>query len=121
MFEFVIFLLLLQVKHWYIDFINQNDAEIKSKGIYGDLEGIKHSLKHGLGTSAAVILSFGPFFAVFAVVLGILDSLIHYHIDWAKSNWGNKDIATKDFWVHLGLDQMAHQVTYIVFLAMAIL
>jgi hypothetical protein len=28
-------------------------------------------------------------------------------------NYGNRDITTKAFWNHLGLDQMAHQLVYI--------
>ena len=34
-------------------------------------------------------------------------------IDWAKMNWGNRDKENPSFWAHLGLDQMAHQLTYI--------
>ena len=43
-------LILLQIKHWYIDFVNQTDEEIQHKGIYLDWIGIKHSFKHGVST-----------------------------------------------------------------------
>jgi hypothetical protein len=106
-------LILLQIKHWYIDFVNQSDAEVASKGIYGDSKGIDHSAKHGIGTMLCFIIACGLNYIAFAAIIGGLDALLHYHIDWAKINYGNRDIRTKDFWNHLGLDQMAHQFCYV--------
>jgi len=103
-------LALLQIKHWYVDFVNQSNEEVKHKGTYLDLRGVKHSVKHGLGT--AVILGFFVI-PVWAIFMGVLDFVLHYHIDWTKIKYGNQDITTKTFWNHLGLDQMAHQLTYI--------
>ena len=40
MLDIIIFLVLLQIKHWYIDFLNQTDNEIKGKGLYGEWQGI---------------------------------------------------------------------------------
>ena len=111
--DIILFLFLLQIKHWFVDFVNQSDVEVKSKGIYGDFHGIMHSAKHGLGTLICALLVTGyPYFA-FAVVLAVLDFMIHYHIDWVKMNYGNRDITTPAFWNHLGLDQMAHQMIYL--------
>jgi Protein of unknown function (DUF3307) len=116
----LILLLLLQIKHWYIDFVDQNDEEVKHKGIYLDWRGVKHSLKQGVGTFfmfAVWITIFGdrvvPYIP-FILVLSAFDFIAHYHIDWCKMNYGNRDIATPAFWNHLGLDQMAHQIVYIV-------
>ena len=107
----LIVLVLLQVKHWYVDFVNQTDEEVKHKGIYLDWTGVKHSLKHGLGT--LLIL---PLVAPFNVALSLaaFDFLLHYHTDWAKMNYGNRDITTPAYWNHLGLDQMVHQIRYII-------
>jgi len=110
---FVFLLIILQVKHWYIDFVNQTMEEVESKGKYGDLHGILHSLKHGIGTMFCVLAVTGYPYLVFALVLGFIDFAIHYHVDWTKMNYGNRDIQDPEFWNHLGLDQMAHQVTYI--------
>lgn len=107
-------LALLQIKHWYIDFVNQSNVEVASKGIYGDIPGLMHSVKHGLGTMLAILLVVTPTYAFFALVCGLLDFITHYHIDWLKMNYGNRDITTPAFWNHLGLDQMAHQLTYLV-------
>ena len=112
--ELLLFLILLQVKHWYIDFVNQTNDEVASKGIYGDQLGINHSAKHGLATTLCVLLVTGTPYLFFAILLGMLDFVIHYHTDWAKMNYGNRDIRTPQFWNHLGLDQMVHQLTYIV-------
>ena len=108
-----VLLVLLQVKHWYIDFVNQTTDEISSKGIYGDAMGVNHSAKHGIGTMIAIALAVGTPYIAFAAILGFLDFVLHYHIDWAKMNYGNRDISTPAFWNHLGLDQMAHQLTYL--------
>ena len=114
MYEYAFYLLiLLQIKHWYIDFVNQSTEEVQSKAIYGDFAGIMHSLKHGIGTAICLIIITGWDYFSFCITLGIIDSILHYHIDWAKMNWGNRDIQTPAFWTHLGLDQMLHQITYI--------
>jgi hypothetical protein len=104
---------LLFIKHWYIDFVNQSDEEVKSKGIYGDGAGIGHSVKHGLGTMGAILVIFGGHYFIFAGTMAIIDAATHYHIDWMKMNYGNRDITNPKFWNHLGLDQMAHNFVYL--------
>lgn len=106
----IVILLLLQIKHWYVDFVNQSDAEVIAKGIYGDIVGIIHSIKHGIFTYF-VFLLIKPI--IVALLIGIIDIILHYHIDWIKRNYGNQDIQNKKFWAHLGLDQMAHQICYL--------
>lgn len=107
-----VFLLLiaLQIKHWYIDFVNQSAEEVRCKGIYGHWTGLGHSIKHGLAT-AIVLLPFATLPGV--VLLALVDFLTHYHVDWAKMTFGNRDVHSPEFWNHLGLDQMAHQITYL--------
>jgi hypothetical protein len=107
------FLILLQIKHWYIDFVDQDMEEVNHKGIYGHWLGMKHSLKQGLGTYVCAALIVGSEYFVFAVILALIDTVIHYNVDWMKMNWGNRDIQNPKFWNHLGLDQMAHQLTYL--------
>jgi hypothetical protein len=106
-------LILLQIKHWYIDFVNQSDEEVKGKGIYGNWSGIQHSLKHGIGTMLCLTLVTGSGYEIAAFILGLFDFVAHYHIDWLKMNYGNRDITNPKFWAHLGLDQMAHQIIYL--------
>ena len=113
--EILIVLIWLQVKHWIVDFVLQTDAQVKGKAIYGDRIGISHSLEQAIGTLVALLIaSFYVELSVFWIMIAaIVDGVIHYHIDWAKMNWGNRDITTKAFWSHLGLDQMAHQFCYL--------
>jgi hypothetical protein len=111
-------LALLQVKHWYIDFVNQSNIEVASKGIYGDFHGIMHSLKHGVATALVILAIVTPAYLLFAIICGVIDFVVHYHIDWLKMNYGNRDITTPAFWNHLGLDQMAHQLTYLLIVYM---
>ena len=106
----MILLILLFVKHWYVDFVLQTEEMVKSKGIYGDAEGIYHSLQHAAFTLALLLLVTNTWLAL---ALASLDGLVHYHVDWTKMNYGNRDITTKEFWNHLGLDQLAHQITYL--------
>jgi hypothetical protein len=87
--------------------------EVGSKGKYGEWLGIRHSLKQGLGTLLCVLAVVGGQYFIFALVLAFVDFVLHYHIDWTKMNYGNRDINTPAFWNHLGLDQMAHQLTYL--------
>jgi len=108
-------LALLQLKHWYIDFVNQTEEEVEYKGEYMDWRGLKHSLKQGLGT--VVVLMLCTVEPEWAWVMGSLDFMAHYHIDWCKMNYSNRDIKTPQFWAHLGLDQMAHQLCYIAIVA----
>ena len=60
-----------------------------------------------------VLAVVGSEYFIFAFILAFFDFVTHYHIDWLKMNYGNRDITTPAFWNHLGLDQMIHQLTYI--------
>lgn len=113
MVDILFFMVLLQLKHWYVDFVNQTMDEVHSKGKYGDKLGMWHSAKHGIGTAMALWIIGGYDAILASLTVGLVDAVIHYHTDWAKMNWGNRDIQNPKFWNHLGLDQMVHQLTYI--------
>lgn len=116
--ELITLYILLQIKHWYIDFAAQTHTEIEHKGIYGSMQGMTHSIKHGIGTLMCILAITGQSYFIYALILAIIDAVIHYHIDWTKMNYGNRDITKPEFWNHLGLDQMAHQLTYLFILIM---
>lgn len=117
MVESILFLLvLLQIKHWYIDFVDQSMDEVNGKGIYGNWLGLRHSIKHGVATLICLLLVTGWDYWFFCAVLGLFDFAVHYHIDWAKMNLNkrlNYTIEMPQFWALLGADQLAHQLTYI--------
>ncbi len=116
-----VFVLLL-VKHFILDFLYQPPYQWKNKGTYGHWGGLVHAGQHGLGTTFVLGLFVSP---SFAVAFGLLDAVIHYHVDWAKMNvnkhfgWGAN--THEEFWWALGADQLAHQLTYagIIWLAAA--
>jgi hypothetical protein len=114
----IFFLVLLQLKHFFFDFVNQTQVEIENKGRYGSWLGMTHSVKHGIGTFCCVWIVLGYPGILFALAMGALDLALHYHIDWAKMYWGTRDITDKSFWHQLGLDQLAHQLTYIIVLGL---
>jgi len=110
-FLFVFFI--LQVKHFVGDFVLQTNQMVAEKGIYGARYGIYHSLIQSAGT----FLAFAWIHPVIGLITAFLDFLAHYHIDWAKININKKynyTPADRKFWFWLGLDQLAHQLTYIV-------
>lgn len=108
----------LFVKHYLVDFILQTQEQIDSKGIYGNWIGLKHSFDHGAFT-ALVFWAFGLPFET-SIYLGLLDLIVHYHIDYVKMRWGTKDLYTKAFWSQFGLDQLAHALTYIELVYLAV-
>ena len=107
----MVLLTLLFFKHWLIDFVFQTDTEIRNKGDYGNIKGVIHSAKHGFAT--AVVLALFGLDPLAIIFLSTLDFIAHYHIDWLKMNYGCQDAKDPKFWQHLGLDQMAHSLTYI--------
>jgi hypothetical protein len=110
-------ILLLQIKHWYADFWIQSYAQTVKKGVYGDPIGISHTLEHVIGTLLALLIaSFFYSIPVSLILLcGFLDLILHYHIDYVKMHYGTKDNKTTRYWREFGLDQFAHQLTYILF------
>lgn len=105
---------LLILKHFIIDFPAQTPYQWMNKGTYGHPGGILHAGLHGAGT----FLCFAVFFVTpFALFVALLDMIIHYHVDWVKMNvnkkYGWKADTHPEFWIALGLDQLAHYLTYV--------
>jgi len=115
MFETLLIMFALQVKHYVADFVIQTYAQTVRKGIYRDPVGISHSMDH---ISSSLIALFAVSFFIkislpVALVLCFLEGIIHYHIDWAKVHFGTKDLTKPLFWNQFGMDQLAHQLTYL--------
>jgi hypothetical protein len=113
--EILALILLLQLKHCYADFVIQTYVQTVKKGIYRDPIGISHSVDH-VWTSMVVLLIFSFFVPTNPFVLiglCLVEGIIHYHIDWIKVKYGSKDQTKPMFWTQFGLDQLAHQLTYL--------
>jgi hypothetical protein len=106
-------LFLLFVKHFVCDFPLQTSPWMYlNKGKYLHLGGIAHSAVHGIGTWLVLVF----FIGANAWIYALLDFVIHYHIDWLKINLNQrlnyKPDNSNGFWILLGLDQLAHHITY---------
>ena len=112
----VILLALFGIKHFICDFWLQFPHMLAEKGIYGARGGLEHSALHGLGTLIILLFVFTLDAAsiLVAVKLALLDSVVHYHIDWAKQKLNHGlTPADKQFWFWMGLDQLLHYLTYL--------
>ena len=107
------------IKHFVCDFpLQATPWMYKNKGTYGHLGGIAHAGIHMTGTVAIFALTLGGILSPLDIaLLGLIDGLIHYHIDWAKMNIGRiynlKPDNSEWFWILLGLDQLLHYMTYL--------
>lgn len=111
----VLFLMiLLQVKHFYADFVLQTYMQTVKKGIWLNPIGISHSLDHGACTLVALLIFalFVPIAPIVILTLTLLEVILHYMIDFSKVKYGNKDNTKPIYWTQFGLDQLAHQFTY---------
>jgi len=115
--DILLILLVLQIKHWYADFWVQTYNQTVRKGIYRDPVGISHTLDHVIGTLTALVILI-PFINISPITIllcGLFDLIIHYHVDWTKVKFGSKDITNPRYWREFGADQLAHQLTYLLF------
>lgn len=121
--ETLVLLLLFQIKHWYADFKIQTYMQTVKKGVWLDPVGISHSIDHAWTTLVALIVFslFVPVAAWLIAVIAITEATIHYIIDFVKVKYGCKDNTKPLFWNQFGLDQLAHQITYLIIAAIVLL
>lgn len=116
-------LVLFQVKHYLADFHWQTRWMVETKGHYGQPGGLVHAGLHGL-LSLPVLIVAAPWSPAVFAMLVIAEVVLHYHIDWAKVQIvERRGISERDsaFWHFLGLDQAAHQLTYLAMLYVLVL
>lgn len=111
--QLLLIFILLMAKHTIADYFLQRMWMIQDKSIYGAPGGIWHAAIHGIGTVLVLV----PFLVsnLLAIVLALLDAVIHYHIDYVKSNIWKKhqlDNTQTLYWVLQGVDQYLHFLTY---------
>ena len=114
----IILLTLLLIKHFILDFYYQPPYMWQNKGTFGHMGGIAHAGLHAMATF--VILTFWLESPIGCFALAYLEFCIHYMTDWAKMNinrikgWGAT--THTEFWQLTGLDQLIHQLTYVMIL-----
>jgi hypothetical protein len=119
MIEIVALLALFGIKHFLADFLWQFPYMVSHKRHYGAPGGMTHALLHGVLTFFVLIGFVRP---EDALTLALIDSAVHYHIDWAKTNL-SRGLGIQDhrFWVWFGLDQTLHYLTYIAIIGILVL
>ena len=112
------FAFLLTVKHTICDLALQRLFPADKK-FYFNAPAHVHYFHHGIG-SFLVVLIFSPYYAV---AIGLLDYLIHWHVDHWKTlvrnhyGWTSED---DRFWILQTVDQTLHFLTYFLFVLLAI-
>ena len=104
----------LFAKHFFVDFVIQNQYQLKNKGFYGHPGGLLHSGLHAIGSIPAIVL-FRPTITVLALFC-VIEFLIHYHLDWSKDQIVRKygwTSSNRAYWLAFGFDQLLHALTYI--------
>ncbi len=110
---------LFQLKHYLADFHWQTAWMIANKGRYGHPGGLVHAGMHG-AFSLPVLIFAAPAMPEVVAILVLAEIIAHYHIDWIKARGVDRqglDQTDKHFWRFVGLDQAAHQMTYLAMLA----
>jgi len=118
--ETLVLLLLLQIKHWYADFKIQTYMQTVKKGVWLDPVGVSHSIDHAWTTLVALMIFnlFVPIAAGVILLIAAVEAILHYIIDYTKVKYGCKDNTKPQFWNQFGLDQLAHQATYLIIAAL---
>jgi hypothetical protein len=113
--EILALLLLFQIKHWYADFKIQTYMQTVKKGVWLDPIGMSHTGDH-IWTTLVVLLLFNfihPMTAFTIIGIAVAEGIYHYLVDYTKVRYGCKDNTKPLFWNQFGLDQFAHQVSYL--------
>ena len=106
----------LLTKHAVADFFLQTPYQYKNKGTYGHPGGLLHCAIH-LVLTVPVFLIAVPSGALLATAILVGEFIVHYHVDWSKEALVKRNALTVDkaaFWWAIGVDQLAHGLTYVV-------
>jgi len=102
--------LVLMIKHFIVDIGIQSHIPSSPKHNY--FSGHLHYFHHGVGAFLATM------FVVpiqYAMLIGVIDYIAHWHIDWAKHHL-NREIKAKvrseRWWWTMVLDQVIHTIFY---------
>lgn len=112
--QILLFLTLILIKHFIVDWVVQTDEMANEKGNKPTLLFL-HGLEHAIGSLIVALFFISP---VKAVMLVTMEMLVHCSIDFIKSRIMGKTkwkFPEKNFLISMGFDQFLHQITYIAF------
>lgn len=110
----LVLLVLLQVKHLFGDFFLQSQRMLTHREIYLHLGRGQHACLHAALSCACFLIVGAP--VGLAITLSVVEFFAHYHIDFIKGRYSalsSQTPADAGFWRAFGVDQLAHQLTYI--------
>lgn len=105
----------LEIKHFIADYLLQPAWILAGKGDMRLPGGYAHAGIHAV-FSFIVLLVFGTPVGL-AVALLVAEFVVHYALDYAKVYYSRGVQMERDarrYWALHGLDQLSHQITYIV-------
>lgn len=111
-------LAVFQLKHFACDFALQTPRQIEAKSYYGRLGGLEHAGLHAIASIPALLVLTRSI-AVIAIVV-VCEFVVHYHMDFTKARidkLGGYTDTSRAYWVVFGFDQLIHQMTYLVIVA----
>jgi hypothetical protein len=114
--QVLLLIVLLNIKHFIVDFLLQNKWQWSNKHIFGHPGGMFHAFLHGI-TTVGILLAMNLSIPLDIIcIIGWSEYIIHYLIDWGKMNLniktGWKPDTSEKFWWLLGFDQLLHNLTY---------
>ena len=110
----LILLVALQVKHMVADFFLQTPRMLVDRARYTHLGRTQHAAIHG-GLSVVCFVVIGAPLSL-VVILCAVETVVHFHIDFVKARHSDAAGHTpvdSGYWRAFGLDQLAHQLTYV--------
>ena len=110
----LILLSLLQVKHLFADYFLQTPRMLSGRDEYLHLGRAQHAGLHGLFSVVVFLLVGAPI--GFTLVLCLIETVVHYHIDWGKGCHAARQRhqpTDAGYWRAFGTDQLLHQLTYV--------
>ena len=111
----------LQIKHFVADYTLQWPSMIAGKSHLNRAGGYIHAGIHIFFT--LLVLVFCNLTAGVIAMILIFEFIVHYATDYAKGSYDcthKLDANTRHFWVIHGADQLVHQLTYAIILAVIV-
>lgn len=106
---------MLLIKHWLADFPWQSQWMVANKGNHRSPALLVHAAVH-VACSAAVLVPLAPAGIGQVGLVLLMEFCAHTAIDFLKAHkrlGGRWRIDQPRFWTILGLDQLAHHLTYV--------
>ena len=104
----------LLVKHYLADFVMQPRWMLSAKGRLDAPGGYAHAALHAIGSG--IVLAACGVGALTVLVIMAAETVVHFVIDYAKDFFSKRSDVDRNparYWQLHGLDQLAHQMTYV--------